>query len=381
MNLQKIILIIGFYQTIILAGIMLLKKHKSRSDNFLAALFFVYGLTLFLGFMEIYNRENNYPFPFFINSSSPFILLHGPALWFYIKSLTFQNFRFKAKYLLHFLPFLSVLLLLIMSLYKFPAHERIMIDSSESFKKDISFPLLISMIAFSTQGYFIWGLWLIKQYKQKIRNYFSELSSLDLAWLRVLIVSGIIFYAGVSLLYMLDYLFSLFSYHVLQSIGYSYVSLFILVIGYKGYRQGNVFSSHPVTIDLDADIRVKEPSETSDSKDKDFVDHLLSLMESEKPHLNPELTLSLLADQLKTNPDYLSSILNGHLKKNFFDFVNHYRVEEFKMISKSQKNHNITIMGMAWDAGFNSKATFNRVFKKNTGITPGEFIIKQNNKS
>jgi hypothetical protein len=231
MNLQKIILIIGFYQTIILAGIMLLKRNKSQSDIFLAALFFIYGLTLFLGFMEIYNRENNYPFPFLINTSSPLILLHGPALWFYIKSLTVQHFRFKPKYLLHFVPFLAVLSLLILSLYRFPAYERIMIDSSESFKKDISFPLIIVLIAFSTQSYFIWGLWLIKRYKQKIRNYFSELSSLDLAWLRILIVSGIIFYAGISLLYMLDYLFSLFSYHVLQSIGYSYVSLFILVIG------------------------------------------------------------------------------------------------------------------------------------------------------
>jgi AraC-like DNA-binding protein len=118
-----------------------------------------------------------------------------------------------------------------------------------------------------------------------------------------------------------------------------------------------------------------------DDKDKIFVDRLFSFMKSEKPHLNPELTLSLLADQLKTSPDYLSSILNGNLNKNFFDFVNHYRIEEFKMICKSQKNQNITIMGMAWDAGFNSKATFNRVFKKTTGITPGEFINKQSNKN
>jgi AraC-like DNA-binding protein len=374
MNVLKIILIIGFYQTIILGAIMLMKRHKSRSDIFLAAMFFVYGLTLFLGFMEIYNRENNYPFPFLINTSSPLILLHGPALWFYIKSLTTQRFRFKLKYILHFIPFLVVLLMLILGLYRLPAHERVLIDSTEAFKKDITFPVIIVMIAIFTQGYFIWGLWLLKRYKRKILNYFSELSLLDLSWLRIIIISSIFFYAGTSMLYILDYIFSLFSYHMLQSIGYSYVSLFILVIGYKGYRHGNVFSSHPYQIDLDEDLPLQKAGEPLDDKDSVFVGRLLSVMEQEKPYLNPELTLSSLANMLKSSPDYLSSILNGNLNKNFFDFVNYYRVEEFKRICRLQQNENLTIMGMAWDAGFNSKATFNRVFKKTTGITPGEFL-------
>jgi AraC-like DNA-binding protein len=73
-------------------------------------------------------------------------------------------------------------------------------------------------------------------------------------------------------------------------------------------------------------------------------------------------------------PDKLSSVLNSRIKRNFFDFVNYYRIEEFKWVSKQAASKNITIMGMAWDAGFNSKATFNRVFKKVTGLTPGEYI-------
>ncbi len=374
MSFLKAILIIGSYQTLILAGIMLTKKHRTRSDIFLAAMFFIYGITLFLGYMEIYNRTYDYPYPFLINTSAPLILLHGPALWFYIKSLTAQCFRFKAKYLLHFVPFLLVLLILIVNNYSLPAAQKILNDSSESFKNDISFPFIIGMIAIFTQGYFIWGLYLINGYKRKIQNYFSEISSMDLSWLRILLITCIVFYAGISLLYIVDYLFSVFSYNVMQSVGYAYASLFILVLGYRGFRQGNVFSSRSVSINLESDIQISEETPATRDKDQLFAKYLLELMEKEKPYLNPDLNLATLASKLNVTPDYLSSVLNGKLNKSFFDFVNYYRVEEFKRVSRLPENYNITIMGMAWDAGFNSKATFNRVFKKTTGYTPGQYL-------
>lgn len=97
-------------------------------------------------------------------------------------------------------------------------------------------------------------------------------------------------------------------------------------------------------------------------------------MENQKPYPDPDLNIANLSSKLNVGPDYLSSILNGRLNKNFYDFVNHYRVEEFKNLRRNGIDKNITIMGLGWEAGFNSKATFNRVFKKNRGITPGQFI-------
>ena len=371
---MQVILIIGFSQSLILAGLILMKKQRKLHDYFLSGLFLIYGLTLFLGYMEIYNRAQGYPYPFFINTSSPFILLHGPALWFYIRSLTVQNFWFKTKYSLHFVPFVFILILMTLGVYSLPAEERILKETTEAFKDDFGFPLTMGMIAVSTQTYFIWGIILIGNYRKRIKNYFSEISEMDLKWLRVLLTCCVIFYGCISAFYIADYFFGFVSYDFLQSAGYAFAALLVLVLAYFGHRQGNIFQSHPVNMDLNVVDEHKNEETPLDDSESVFIRELLSHMDTEKPHLNPELTLGRLARQLRVSPDYLSNILNNRLNKNFFDFINYYRVEEFKQLCRKNKHHNITIMGLAWDAGFNSKATFNRVFKKTTGKTPGEFL-------
>jgi AraC-like DNA-binding protein len=375
MGLLKVVLIIGFYQTLIFGGLTLAKKNKSQSDYFLSGLFFVFGITLLLGYLEIFNRENDYPFPHLINTSSPFILLHGPVLWFYIRSLTSQHFAFKWKYLFHFLPFILVVILLCSNIYFLPVADKILIDSTEAFKDGYIFLVVVLFIAIFTQGYFIWGLWLIGQYKKKIRNYFSEIDSIDLHWLKLLLVLSVLFYFVNSFLYLLYYYYHIFPYHVLQPLGYAFASIFILVLGFMGYKQGNIFSSHQVKIDLENHQGLKLPDgKNGRNPDHEFIERMVEFMKTEKPFTQPEITLSSLADRLNVSPEYLSGILNGILNKNFYDFINFYRVEEFKRICMSEKGNKFTIIGMAWDAGFNSKATFNRVFKKITGITPGEFV-------
>lgn len=371
---MNVILIIGFSQALILAGLILSRRQNNLPDYFLSGLFLIKGITLFLGYMEIYNRANDYPYPFFISTSAPLILLHGPAIWFYIKSLTSQHFRFKPKYLLHFLPFFLVLGLMTIGQYSQPAELRIDSDRTEAFKNEMAFPVIMGMILISTQTYFIWGLTLISRYRKKIKNYFSHISAMDLNWLKILLISCIVFYAGISLFYITDYIFQLFPYDFLQKAGYTFVALLILVLGYFGHQQGNIFHTHAVNLDLDKDDTKKQHApEPGTEEETGMVKILLDHMNETKPYLDPDLTIAALAKALHTTPDHLSGVLNGKLRRNFFDFVNHYRVEEFKRLSKAQKDKNITIMGLAWDAGFNSKATFNRVFKKATGMTPGAF--------
>lgn len=101
---------------------------------------------------------------------------------------------------------------------------------------------------------------------------------------------------------------------------------------------------------------------------------LLDLMETEEPYLNPDLSLRSLAQQVDIHPNQLSWLLNDGFGKNFNEFINHYRVAEFKQLAKLPENANLTIMAIAYDCGFNSKTVFNTYFKKETGFTPKAFL-------
>lgn len=99
-------------------------------------------------------------------------------------------------------------------------------------------------------------------------------------------------------------------------------------------------------------------------------------IETEKPYLNSDLSLRSLADQLGVHPNQLSWLLNNGFGKNFNEFINHYRIEAFKKMAKDPESEKLKIMTIAYDCGFNSKTVFNTYFKRETGITPKQFLKK-----
>lgn len=109
----------------------------------------------------------------------------------------------------------------------------------------------------------------------------------------------------------------------------------------------------------------------------EYSSRLLEHISVNKPFLNPDLSLRVLANQMDIHPNHLSWILNQSMGKNFNEFINHYRVEAFKSIARAQENKNLTIEGLAYESGFNSKTVFNTYFKKATGLTPRQFLKEQ----
>lgn len=103
---------------------------------------------------------------------------------------------------------------------------------------------------------------------------------------------------------------------------------------------------------------------------------ILHLVEQEKAYRDAELSLVQMAKQLKTNPTILSKVINQGFGKNFNDFVNYYRIEAVKEKLQAGEQKTQTLLGIAYDCGFNSKATFNRAFKKATGASPKEWMEK-----
>ncbi|MGB4849186.1 MAG: helix-turn-helix domain-containing protein [Saprospiraceae bacterium] len=126
-----------------------------------------------------------------------------------------------------------------------------------------------------------------------------------------------------------------------------------------------------------------EGSIENTKKKKDLLDEesvqmysarLVKLINEEQPYLDPNLTLRSLAEKLDIHPNQLSWLLNESIGKNFNEFINHYRIEAFKQISKDPGKAHLTLIGLAYESGFNSKTVFNTYFKKETGLTPKEFL-------
>ena len=102
----------------------------------------------------------------------------------------------------------------------------------------------------------------------------------------------------------------------------------------------------------------------------ELVRKITQLMEADRLYQEPELTLQQLAHKLAVPTYQVSIAINEGMKKNFYDLVNGYRVEEAKRLLADERNANYTILSVAFDAGFNSKTTFNTVFKKVYRIYP-----------
>ena len=97
-------------------------------------------------------------------------------------------------------------------------------------------------------------------------------------------------------------------------------------------------------------------------------------MATKRPYLDPELTLIDMAQMSGMSRAQLSEIINLGMKKNFNDFVNSYRINAFKEKIQTQEHERLSLLGIAFECGFNSKATFNRVFRKLTQSSPTEFL-------
>lgn len=107
-----------------------------------------------------------------------------------------------------------------------------------------------------------------------------------------------------------------------------------------------------------------------------YTKELRSHIDKNKPYINENLTLRLLAEQINLHPNQLSWLLNEQFGKNFNEFINHYRIEMFKTLAKDPKNSHLSILGLAFESGFSSKTVFNTYFKKETGVTPKQFLNK-----
>ncbi|MCF6271478.1 MAG: helix-turn-helix domain-containing protein [Melioribacteraceae bacterium] len=363
------ILIIGTFEAFFLVLLLISKKEKVKSDFFLGVILGLYGISIFLSYIEIHNIQNNFPFPQIININWLVLFLHGPALWFYIKSLSSHNIIFKPIYILHFLPFFVFLVFHYFNFIGLPNSEKIIIAKNELFRDNIFYKISIISIGLSTITYNLWALILIKNYDRRLKHFYSKTDSIDLKWLQILTISSLSVYLLNVAIVNLNLMFHFTSHKIVMMTTYSFASIYVLVIGFFGLQQKNVFLAI-------SNKKYIKPAKHKPIKndESNFIEKLRLFMEENKPFLDSDINLLKLSKLLKVKTDYLSEILNMHMHQTFFDFINKYRIEEFKKQCSLGDNKHLSILGIAYNCGFNSKASFYRAFKKFEQISPSSYI-------
>lgn len=318
----------------------------------------------------------------------PFLLLIYPCLYLYIKSF---STKIKLSDIgLHGLPFFVYTPLVVLSLAYQEALAR-WTFSTFDFNVVLLLFVVIKSLLFWLYLHLCWQE--TNRLQRLIKNNFSEISRINLIWAKQLILAGI----GLLAAYFLVMLLIVGSPGLakLNFLLVSLLTVYIYFATYKGLSQPAVFKQgtnpprfqekeSPAAADGPAGLgtvhsdRAKyERSALPDARLEELMRRLKDLMEYDRLFLEPELTIQKLGEKLDVSPYYISQVLSQKLKNNFYDFVNSYRVEEAKKLLLNPAFDNFTLLAIAFESGFNSKTTFNTVFKKFTTQTPSQFKMAQ----
>ncbi|WP_190810636.1 AraC family transcriptional regulator [Flagellimonas sp. S3867] len=343
-------------------GFLLLEKKENRFANRFLSLALICMCLTFTPYMLDPSFWNQYRWLAWMPFSFSYWI--GPAFYFYVRTLTNPSFRFTKKHLWHFSP---LILNYIHSIYHlvytgnhFPYHWFHFVAE-----------LLESMAVISILTYMVLSFKLVKQYQRQLLNNVSSFTKIDLEWVKktiaVIVVSFVLIFVFLCVSSGISGMVFFNQWNEYRAAILLLYACMLYWISIHGYRQAQT-------------IKITKPKDFStDIPDKEsirIIDQLHGVMTMEKLFRNPELNLTSLSKTIGISERSISEALNGHLHKNFYQFVNEYRVKDVQEKLMDPKNSHLKILSLAFDAGFNSKATFNRLFKGYTGVTPKEFKIQ-----
>lgn len=376
---MKYIFLIAVFNALLFVVFLLQKKPRFLYDNILIG--WLTFLSVFIGTYAFYSHELFTHFRLLSISLVSLFLLHGPFLFFYVRALVSGRQKFPGYDLSHLLPFVLFNLYILVCSFDPPAAERLNIERlSNGFNPPILFLLFLVLTALSGTVYFILTLHLFRKFDIRIFNTYSSLAGIDLKWLRLLVIIFGIAWTILICITMIHHVFNMFSMIFCTDGLFLSLSAFVILIGYFGLKQKIIFAQGEISVPENGPIPMTKyaGSRLTDPEAKLYAEKLLTLMSSSKPYLNPELNLSQLAGNLGISSHFLSQVINEKFGSNFFDFINEYRVEEFKLKLSDSKYSCFSLLGIALECGFNSKSAFNRIFKQKTGLTPSQFKTTYN---
>lgn len=366
LNPRSIICLIAILQGLVFAGLLGVRfiRRRERADLWLAILLLTFCsslITPMIGFANVYdlNQWLTY-FPFSIYYSA------GALVWLYTRNLTNARLRFELRDALLFLP---SLIYLGIRLFLF-AHD---LEWKNWFGSN--YGSSFSTFVFVTE--LIWNLSLLglsiahyRRYRLWLNDNFSDTEKIKFDWLR----NFLYFFTAFLLL---GAAFDFVNSFVVK-LSYIQFFYFELVLALATYALATAGYLRSKTIVLDFADKALEttddvlPDSSREREIEPLKRKILGIIDDEKIYLEPDITLGEFARRLGVNTSLLSYAINSGFGRNFNDFINGFRIDEVRR-RLTRGDSGETMLEIALACGFNSKATFNRAFKKFTGVSPTEY--------
>jgi len=368
-----------FAQAVLLIFILFVMDKNRKANIFFAGFLIILSSNFFLFYL--FKSDIKCASFIFGLLALPGISVTGVFIYLYVLFMTGMIDRIKLKHCLHFIVYSFSLFFFIVTVYNLKGDYK----DSATFRQSMF--ILISIGFINSISYIIYTIAILKKYYNKIENYYSDLEKISLRWL--LRISSLSFF-------ILAFWCITFWFSHLGIIPRSPVSIAgnlimliitIFITAYHLINQPEIFRKN---IEMNQTIEDSEDSSASEkyarqSIDENMQDEYLakvsSFMIEKKPYLEESITIKDLAEEINIPPHHLSIVINNRLNKNFYTFINEYRIKEAVSILDDPENSDASIIAIAFRSGFNSKSTFNSVFKKITGLTPSEYRSRETSES
>ena len=357
LNIFHVACLIAIFQAFFMTFYLFTDKRSYKlSKTILAIWLFIFAVILSCNFLvsyKIWQYFVNFHKPIFIISQLSFLL--GPLFYFYILSLLNEKFIFKTRHLIHLLPLIIITSYIIITFVSLPRF--VIWGTFLDFFCDGTFLIQNLIYLFIT-------LKILKPNGLSVKTFFSYIDNIQMIWIRILVGGYVVIWIAKFQSFIVWIFYRDGSWCSYTATTYFMASfIFFNTILFLALKKPGCFLRN----------KKYENSFLSDADKEYYKEMLTKYMKTAKPYLNMSINLTALANELSIPARYLSQVINESFSKNFYDFVNLYRIEECKRLFNDPHFEKKNILEIAFESGFNTKATFNSAFKKFTGLTPKEY--------
>jgi AraC-like DNA-binding protein len=373
-NINDITVLFGGFLSLVLAALLAFRRQEGRIKKrywMLLATFFLLSVfhsvdTLMYWNINIRTFLSSVSTDFFFLFGFVFFL-QGPLLYWFTKAAIYRNFVLKPHDFLHLIPTLiyPFYVYAIYHQYDHDAKLRYVYDWT-LVTSDLYFEGLVWAQRLTVFFYSVLCVYKLYRYVRHLKSTHFSLNQVDLQWLKLLLIGFLCVNAWVVLT-LLESRFTNLGFDSPMGIAESYLR-FIYVSALIVYLLQNSKGF--------AEIQVEHtigPTPVAEEPHQQLLEKLLAYMETNKPYLEPNVTVERLALRLQVSPKLLSSTINSQLHKNFFEMIGFYRIEEAKRQLADSQYRELSISEIMKNCGFNSKSVFNQAFKKSVGVTPSHY--------